>query len=299
MRSLTLILLITLPALACTAAPASDDEANVTTAISESSTSSPDTGTTTDTSGPPTSASSADDPSGSDTIDGSSESDESGTFIPRTDWNEGFCDSFDQICPEGEKCVPYSNDGGLYPNANKCVPVLGSAEPGSPCTWSGIVEATDDCNAASRCLVEDGSMMGTCVAFCTGSPASPICAPELTCVMGFEGTVADCLPQCHPAFPHVSCSEGQGCYWTGSAFECVDVAGELGPGDACEFVNVCAPGQLCAEAALVPGCESTGCCTPFCTLEFGCVVEGSECVPFFEPGSAPLGLADLGLCMLP
>lgn len=296
MRSSTFTFLISLPALACTPNAASDDEANVTTAMSESSTSDEGTTTTTDTSD---STTTLEGPDTSEGPDGSSDPGDSETFITRTDWGDGFCDSFDQICVEGEKCVPYSNDGSPYPNANKCVPVLGSGEPGEPCTSSGIVEGTDDCDATSRCLVEDGSMMGTCVAFCTGTPESPICAPELTCVMGFDGSVADCLPQCHPALPHVSCGEGQGCYFGGSVFECVDVAGDLGPGDACEFVNDCAAGQLCAAAALVPGCAGEGCCVPFCSLDFGCVVEGSECVPFFEPGAAPLGLADLGLCMLP
>lgn len=289
---ITLSLPFAFTCFACTAAPASDDESNVTTAMSESVGDEADTTTT-------TSDATSSTPPDTDT-DGDTSTETGYHFIMEWDIFEGFCDSFDQVCSDGEKCVPYAIDGGELPNANKCVPVLGDGQPGDPCSFDGVVAATDSCNALSRCLVQDGSTMGTCVAFCTGTPESPVCEGDSQCVMGFDGSVADCLPQCHPATPpYFACSEGMGCYWSGAAFECLSGAGSLGAGEPCEFVNDCAPGHLCGEAAMVPGCQGTGCCVPFCLLLEGCQQPGSECVPFFEPGAAPLGLGDLGVCVVP
>mgnify|MGYP006921782934 CR=1 FL=1 len=102
----------------------------------------------------------------------STSTDEGLTFIPYDDIPPLSCDIFAQDCPEGEKCVPFaSTDSGVW-DGNKCVPVQGDQAPGEDCTWTGIVEATDDCDANSICwnaeLVGD-QYVGTCVAQCTGS----------------------------------------------------------------------------------------------------------------------------------
>jgi hypothetical protein len=131
---------------------------------------------------------SSDDESESD--DGSEATDvDSGSlfFIESTDTPGCECDPFAQDCPEGEKCVPYASTGETF-NANKCVPVTGTAEPGDACTHDGDVVATDDCDAQSVCW------NGTCAPFCDGTADDPVCSEGSWCLIGYEGSVNLCLP---------------------------------------------------------------------------------------------------------
>ena len=44
-----------------------------------------------------------------------------------------------------------------------------------------------------------------------------------------------------------------------------------------------------------------GCCLPYCDLDLPntCPGQGLQCVPWYEPGEAPPGLEDVGVCHLP
>jgi Mg-chelatase subunit ChlD len=116
------------------------------------------------------------------------------TFIQEGDLGSSSsgCDPFMQDCPEGEKCVPYASSGGAL-DANKCVPVTGEGEPGDPCTYAGVVEATDDCNAVGICWDVQMSM-GTCAGFCEGTSDAPVCPQGFGCLIANEGSVAVCTP---------------------------------------------------------------------------------------------------------
>ena len=132
------------------------------------------------------------------------------------------CSVWDQDCPIGEKCMPWSNDGTDDWNATRCSPV--APMPGGlydPCTvegspWSGI----DDCRIQSMCWdVHEGE--GYCIPFCEGSENAPICPPSTWCWIGNEGTTILCLPDdicadddvcqcmCPEAAPDPDCAEGQ------------------------------------------------------------------------------------------
>ena len=94
------------------------------------------------------------------------------TFVIRPDVSEIVeCDSFEQDCPEGEKCVPYGSTGGNW-DANKCVPVMGDQEPGEPCWWGGVVEATDNCDETSACW-DVWDVDGELVRFVLVPPTNP------------------------------------------------------------------------------------------------------------------------------
>ena len=238
-----------------------------------------------------------------ETSDDTSESPSSGSeFVVRDDvWMADQCDQFEQDCPEGEKCVPYSTDGGPW-NANKCVPVIGDAEPGESCWWGGIMEATDDCDATSICwdvMEFGGELIGTCVALCTGTPDTPECPSGSSCLIGGDSTVAICISDCDPLLQ--DCSSGLGCYWTGGDFKCVHTTDDLPTGAPCGFINDCAPGHLCGPAESLPSCEGAACCTPLCDLEVGdehCqTMPGTSCVPFFQDGTAPPGYELVGVCV--
>ena len=54
---------------------------------------------------------------------------------------------------------------------------------------------------------------------------------------------------------------------------------------------------------LVPECAGPACCAPYCDLELGdepcAALPGTICLPLFEPGQAPPGLEQVGLCATP
>jgi hypothetical protein len=220
-------------------------------------------------------------------------------FVPESDhpWNE--CDSFEQDCPDGEKCVPYASTGGSW-DAQKCVPVLGSQSAGEPCTYAGRVESTDDCDATGFCL-DTNDEGGTCVPFCTGTADMPECPPKSLCSTGGSGVITLCLPICDPILQ--DCDEGLVCIWVTNNFQCVFAAQGIPFGEPCGFINDCAAGSGCTSADALPSCAGEACCSPFCQLGAGdlpCeVLPGTTCVPFFEQGMAPPGFEHVGMCLLP
>ena len=217
------------------------------------------------------------------------------------------CSFLAQDCPPGEKCNAWANDGGGAWNATKCVPVVPDPdEPGEPCTVEGSgTSGIDTCELGAMCWdVDPKTNEGTCVAFCQGDEANPICEdPDTQC----EGRdILLCLPLCCPL--EQNCPAGHACYPINEDFSCgPDASGDLGAfGDPCEFINVCDPGLMCLDAGSVPPglpCEgASGCCTAFCALGSDSCSElhpALECVPWFEDGAAPPGFELTGACVVP
>jgi hypothetical protein len=232
----------------------------------------------------------------------------SGSFVLEIDAGAPDCDLWAQDCPDGEKCMPWADDGGNSWNAAKCVPVDAMPkQPGDPCTaQGGGVSGVDDCDKAAMCWnIDPMTGMGTCVAFCGGSEADPVCSPENTCVIANEGFLILCLPSCDPLTP--ACAPTEVCIPNPAdeGFACVlDASGAEGQvGDPCEYANACDPGLLCANADVVPDCMGTiGCCAEFCDITApACTqaADGAECTPFYEAGMVPPGGEEIGVCMLP
>jgi hypothetical protein len=219
------------------------------------------------------------------------------------------CDVWAQDCPAGEKCAPWANDGGGSWNATKCVPIEDTpGQPGDECVAEGNgLSGFDDCDKGSMCWDVDETGAGTCIGFCSGNEAAPVCADiETQCVIANDGVLILCLPICDPLMS--DCNEGSACYPADDGFVCVfDASGELGGyGDPCEFTNVCDPSLWCAPAQVVPGCTQTRCCTPFCDLSepdpgASCpgAAGGQDCIPWYEEGMVPPGFEDLGTCAIP
>lgn len=149
------------------------------------------------------------------------ESSEGTEIIPDPDTPPPPCEPFAQNCPEGEKCVSYSVNGGGW-NEFKCVPIMGDQAPGEPCVYGGYEEATDDCDATSACWDVheiDGELIGSCREFCTEGPDWPECPEDHKCLIGSSGAPALCIPTCDPLTR--DCPDGQGCYWAGGDFNCI------------------------------------------------------------------------------
>jgi hypothetical protein len=228
-----------------------------------------------------------------------------------TDGPPPACDVWDQDCPEGEKCMPWANDGGNAWNSTICVPIgTEPGQPGDPCTVEGGgVSGYDSCDIASMCwdvIPETGE--GVCIAFCQGSENNPVCDDPMTsCVIANDGVLVLCLPNCDPLLQ--DCPDGQACYVGDDAFVCVpDASGpDMGVyGDPCEFTNACDPGLLCVAAGAVPDCDSAQCCSEFCDLaaadpDSACQgqADGQQCLGIFPDGQAPPGTEDFGFCALP
>jgi hypothetical protein len=226
---------------------------------------------------------------------------ESGTFIPLNDTFGSFvCDAWQQDCPEGEKCVPYGT-GGIW-DASKCVPILGEQAPGEPCTYDGVIAATDNCDGTSHCwdvMEIDGQSVGTCALFCTGTAENPECPAQHACV---GNLINLCVKSCDPVLQ--DCDPDLGCFWTGHDFNCFVTTKDIPLGQPCNYINDCAEGLACLWADLLPACEGPECCSSFCDLNLGdgpcdALLPGTACLPFFEEGMAPAGYEHVGVCIVP
>ena len=218
------------------------------------------------------------------------------------------CDIWKQDCPEGEKCMPWANDGGGSWNATKCTPLdANPGQPGDDCIADGGgVSGVDNCAEGTMCWFLNAENAGTCIEMCTGSPDNQVCPNGKICDESNEGVIIICLETCDPLAQ--SCPEDQICFFDGVAeFICdFDASGEEGQyGDPCAFINVCDYGLLCATQASVPGCQSAdGCCTPYCDLSQPNNCPGKdmmqECLPWYGEGQpTPPGQENIGLCAIP
>ncbi len=234
------------------------------------------------------------------------------SFICDTDGpiDGGDCSLWAQDCGDGEKCMPWANDGGSAWNSSRCTPIDSvPGQPGDACTVEGSgVSGIDTCDTGSMCWNVDDKNAGICAPLCTGSEGAPLCDDiTTTCVIANDGFLPLCLPSCDPLSQ--DCQDGSGCYPSENGFVCVpDASGpDLGGyGDACEFTNACDPSLLCAGAGAVPGCDSARCCTSFCDLSdaepsANCegVSGGQECISAFPEGMVPPGSEDVGFCAIP
>ena len=226
-------------------------------------------------------------------------------FICQDDTPTGECDVFAQDCPEGEKCAAYADDGGSSWNNTKCVAVTGDGQHGDPCTTEGGgTTGVDDCALGFMCwdVVDD---KGTCVALCTGSADAPKCIDDLVCVIANDGVLNLCLTPCDPLLQ--DCPGDDLCIPNGEEFVCVlDASGEEGQvHDVCEFVNACAKGLTCQDAATASSeCDpaAAGCCEPFCEFPDGaCPAADQVCFQWFDPVSLPKDDPKLaiGVCVIP
>ncbi len=208
------------------------------------------------------------------------------------------CDIWTEDCKDGQKCMPWANDGGSW-NDTKCVDVMGEGKAGDPCTVedngaSGI----DDCAFHHMCWnVDAETNEGTCISFCNGTPDNPSCeSADDVCVIANDGILNLCLPQCDPLLQDCPGND-VGCFPINGGFACAPVSGPDDMGfedDPCEYINACKPGLMCAAAAVVPGCTmSSRCCTPMCDLDgVNMCADAKECIPIYPE----LPMIRVGLC---
>lgn len=215
------------------------------------------------------------------------------------------CSPWDQDCADGMKCTHYAADGHLLDSGAKCSPVVDDpSAPGEPCVVFGEWgSGVDSCERGGLCWnVDVDTLEGVCIAYCV-DPTLLLCPEGTHCIDSRHLGV--CEPFCCPL--EQSCPEGSACYPIDGGLLCAeDASGDAGGfGHPCEYINVCDPGLLCADADSVGGCETgaPGCCTRFCSVSAADPCESShprmQCVPYFVPDDTPPGFEDVGICMLP
>ena len=202
-------------------------------------------------------------------------------------WNP--CDMLAQDCGVDQKCV-VDWDPFLAGPVNTCVPIEGPGQPGDLCTSDD--EAHDDCGSDSVCWG-----FGNCHALCEPDGT---CAPGEVCLIANEGVVAVCEQKCDPNGDE--CPVGESCVPYEDDIHVCTPSGEATQGLDCTQLAQCPGFYACVMDEALLGCESDACCTAYCDITDpdACDgLDGLECVPWFELGGAPMGLENIGACMVP
>ena len=192
-----------------------------------------------------------------------------------------------QNCFDGEKCMPWANDGGIYWNATRCSALASDpAQLDEPCTVEGSdVSGVDDCDIGLVCWrVNPKTNEGICAQMCNAVPGEPTCPGDQVCSAPYGTVFPLCVPPCDPLAP--DCSDGDGCHPAGLAYGCLPPrpAGTLGA--ACPTRAACEAGLVCIAAENLDACENEAeaCCTTYCdTAAPGC----AGCTAFFNFEGAP------------
>jgi hypothetical protein len=222
------------------------------------------------------------------------------------------CSVWDQDCLEGDKCMPWANDGGNSWNAVRCVPIdPDPAAPGEPCVaQESGVSGLDNCALGSMCWdVDPETLEGTCVAFCTGSEDAPLCTnPNTTCTISNEGVLILCLPLCDPLVN--DCEGDDICrHQSGLDWICLPPGGDMAAyGEPCSNTYDCGAGLHCAPSMQMQGIGTCslaepGCCTHLCDTSEGdadCPDTGlgQTCELYYTPEQDPFGKHTLGTCVI-
>jgi hypothetical protein len=219
------------------------------------------------------------------------------------------CDIWNPMdCPDGEKCTAVACEvGGSAWDSNVCREVQGTAAVGDECMYTdgSGVSGNDTCELGAMCWNADADTgLGTCIAFCTGSPDAASCPAGTNCVIVNNGVLAICLPGCDPLAQ--DCEAGDDLCIpdpNGEGYVCVlNASGDMAPyGTPCNYANSCNAGLICIDAAGVPEAEcasASGCCSPMCSISGGdaCPGTGQTCEPVFDP--QPPGYEDVGVCTI-
>ena len=183
---------------------------------------------------------------------------------------------------------------------------IGEGQFGDPCIRD---ENNDDCAVGLFCMTQTSGSTGegVCLNLCDVNDADS-CAnkgqADADCIAFNNGVLPLCESPCDPLIQ--DCPDGQGCYAGGDSFVCaVTLDGAPPDNGECYTIQSCLPGNVCVgSGSLEMGtCASERCCTPWCDLngdpDAQCPEPTEDCVPWYEPGTAPPQHEDVGACLVP
>lgn len=233
---------------------------------------------------------------------------DSGMFVVMPDLPKPgvACDPWQDMCPAGQKCKPYSFGLELGYSEASCVPIADPSTPTGAACEAPMSSYTDECERGATChgfYLPPESLR--CHPLCTGSAADPMCADSCSRCIALigEGIAGVCFLTCDPRAS--DCPEGQACVALVDSpqFLCSPGPGLGAAGESCAGVDACAEGMACVDSTLVPGCMGDKCCAPVCDLggadTCAAALPGTACAPWpvsgpdFDAACLPAGL---GLC---
>ncbi len=183
-----------------------------------------------------------------------------------------------------------STDTGAPANdttdATTDAPVTTTGEEPPGC-GDGFVQPGEDCEGGGVQAID-------CTAL--GLGIGPVTCDAATCTFDTSACEPIPMPDCHPLANN--CPAGSTCYASGNSFVCEPtVAGGGGWFDECTGPTTCAPYYACVPEAATPlTCDFDSCCVAYCTVGAdNCGVP--VCVAVYQPGTAPPGFENLGVCV--
>ncbi len=204
------------------------------------------------------------------------------------------CSTWGPDCGSDQKCTALADDGSSVWNGNDCVPL--SPNPvgvGDPCVVEGsIASGLDSCAEGSMCWdVDEGTLQGTCVAFCQGVPIAPDCPEQTVCGRFNDLKLALCLPPCDPLAQ--SCELGSSCQPSASSnlFVCLpDGAGVFN--DPGVELGTCAPGTTVLAPGTLGACAQgeDPCCATYCELANPACGPEQTCIGVIGAPESPIGV---------
>lgn len=215
------------------------------------------------------------------------------------------CDYHLEGCSPDQKCNVYAPQGESNVLGNLgCFPLDPNPKQiGEPCSTGELPnDGIDNCVAGAVCWNVDDNGNGTCHGLCYPEPGTEdfMCHGQAaSCSLCQECAVGLCLPFCDPLQP--DCGDGLICVAHYDGFVCAPDAsnGEAGDGVACEFINACNAGLMCGDGSRQEGCETNGCCTPYCDMNNpdACPEPSEMCAAVYE--QPPEGYEHIGACLQP
>lgn len=215
--------------------------------------------------------------------------------LPATGGDEVLpCETWNDNCPDGMKCIPYFDGPGISTwDSQGCFPVVESPDAlGEACVYAAPVGGMlDTCDKGLVCF------NNACMPLCEGEPSKFTCPGTFACATVNNPNLVVCLPTCDPRKPCDSADDV--CHSQFNIFSCGNSIDNLPAFSDCQGHNQCESG-FCAPngTKMVMECQSDFCCAALCNTDAPqCPSVGQTCEPFFELPDAP-EFENLGKCSL-
>ena len=206
-------------------------------------------------------------------------------------------DSSSTTTTTGGDCSPYADPlaecgAGFECSVllEECRPSPGEGALGDPCEVTDYEALLDDCEPSLLCIPFGGGH-SRCMNLC--DPDVGACPGEAICI---EIDNDDEMVPVRAGLCFEPCSLlQQDCRWEGtSCYVILGVGlevgggcfatGSPGPGERCDGVDDCAPGNVCWNAEFVPGCDDPEtCCTPLCDADAPACDAPASCIDLGAP----------------
>lgn len=202
------------------------------------------------------------------------------------------CVTWNDQCPEGEKCVVLPIEPPEIFSKQKCRPIVPDAGGrGDSCTGT-MPSGEDTCERGLICYG------GRCKVLCQGQPEDGFTCPDWSlCSVHDDGAYGHCFEICDPF--DSNCLPTEKCTLFFSTFSCVadDGLNEASLFEPYTFHDECEEGLACMTDVAMECPLGEACCTSVCDTESAapCMGAQQECIAL--DAQLPFG-DNLGICTI-